>query len=161
MKYETEKSFVDELDLDSEPMSLEEMNRYMDEYATEEDWDEDFLNEDWDDFDKIDRKVEEFSARIAELEEELSNSWGLSSELEVLEYKIYVLDEQRDILLGHKDILMGVPGTPNDVVFAEAQKMLDNMRLLEAAKWRSSDIPNENRWNTRLNKAFNFPLQTF
>jgi len=58
----------------------------------------------------------------------------LSSELEVLEYKIYVLDEQRDILLGHKDILMGVPGTPNDVVFAEAQKMLDNMRLLEAAK---------------------------
>jgi len=144
MKYEAEKSFVDELDLDSEPMSLEEMGGYSDEYATEDDWDEDFLNEDWDDFDKIDRKVEEFSARIAELEEELqrvkkqtfslSDSGGLSSKLEVLEYKIYVLDEQRDILLGHKEILMGVPGIPNDVVFAEAQKMLDNMRLLEVAR---------------------------
>jgi archaellum component FlaC len=143
MKYETEKSFVDELELDSE-MSLEEMGGYSEEYATEEDWDEDFLNEDWDDFDKIDRKVEEFSARIAELEEELervkkqtqnlADSGGLSSELEVLEYKIYVLDEQRDILLGHKDILMGVPGIPNDVVFAELDKKLEAMRLLEAAK---------------------------
>jgi DNA repair ATPase RecN len=133
MKYETEKSFVDELDLDSEPMSLEEMNRYMDEYATEEDWDEDFLNEDWDDFDKIDRKVEEFSARIAELEEELervkkqtfslADSGGLSSELEVLEYKIYVLDEQRGILIGHKEIMEG-KGIPNEVVFAEARKLI-------------------------------------
>jgi len=141
MKYETEKSFVDELDLDSEPMSLEEMNRYMDEYATEEDWDEDFLNEDWDDFDKIDRKVEEFSARIAELEEELervkkqtfslSDSGGLSSELEVLEYKIYVLDEQRDILLGHKEILEG-KGIPNDEVFARIDRKLEAMILEES-----------------------------
>jgi len=133
MKYEAEKSFVDELDLDSEPMSIEEMNRYMDEYATEEDWDEDFLNEDWDDFDKIDRKVEEFSARIAELEEELervkkqtqnlADSGGLSSELEILEYKIYVLDEQRGILIGHKEIMEG-KGIPNEVVFAEARKLI-------------------------------------
>jgi hypothetical protein len=71
MKYDAEKLFVEELDLDSEPLSIEEMGRYLEEYATEDDWDEDFLNEDWDDFDKIDRKVEEFSARIAELEEEL------------------------------------------------------------------------------------------
>ena len=144
MKYEAEKSFVDELDLDSEPMSLEEMNRYMDEYATEEDWDEDFLNEDWDDFDKIDRKVEEFSARIAELEEELervkkqtfslSDSGGLSSELEVLEYKIYVLDEQRGLLLAHKYILEGKPCIPNDEVFAKLDKKLEAMRLLEIAK---------------------------
>jgi DNA repair ATPase RecN len=133
MKYEVEKSFVDELDLDSEPMSLEEMNRYMDEYATEDDWDEDFLNEDWDDFDKIDRKVEEFSARIAELEEELerekrqtfslADSGGLSSKLEILEYKIYVLDEQRGILIGHKEIMEG-KGIPNDVVFADARKLI-------------------------------------
>jgi len=144
MKYEADKSFIDELDLDSEPMSLEEMNKYLEEYATEDDWDEDFLNEDWDDFDKIDRKVEEFSARIAELEEELervkrqtfslSDSGGLSSKLEILEYKIYVLDEQRGLLLGHKNILMGVPGIPNDVVFAELDKKLEAMRLLEAAK---------------------------
>ncbi|MDR2582909.1 MAG: hypothetical protein LBC75_05450 [Fibromonadaceae bacterium] len=143
MKYEAEKSFVDELDLDSE-LSLEEMSGYSEEYATEDDWDEDFLNEDWDDFDKIDRKVEEFSARIVELEEELerlkkqtfslADSGSLSSELEILEYKIYVLDEQRDILLGHKYILEGKPCIPNEVVFAEAQKMLDNMRLLEATK---------------------------
>jgi len=105
----------------------------MDEYATEEDWDEDFLNEDWDDFDKIDRKVEEFSARIAELEEELervkkqtqnlADSGGLSSELEILEYKIYVLDEQRGILIGHKEIMEG-KGIPNEVVFAEARKLI-------------------------------------
>jgi len=145
MKYKTEKMlFIEELDLDSEPMSLEEMDKYLDEYATEDDWDEDFLNEDWDDFDKIDRKVAEFSARIAELEEELerlkrktsslADSGGLSSELEILEYKIYVLDEQRDILVGHKEILMGVPGTPNDVVFAELDKKLEAMRLLEAKR---------------------------
>jgi len=134
MKYEADKSFIEELDLDSEPMSLEEMNKYLEEYATEDDWDEDFLNEDWDDFDKIDRKVAEFSARIAELEGELervkkqtfslADSGGLSSELEILEYKIYVLDEQRGILIGHKEIMEG-KGIPNDVGFCpDARKLI-------------------------------------
>ncbi|GBU25528.1 hypothetical protein R83H12_02178 [Fibrobacteria bacterium R8-3-H12] len=143
MKYETKELFEKELDLDWEPPSAEEMSEYLKEYATEDDWDEDFKNEDWDDFDKIDRKVAEFSARIAELEEELERvkkqtqnflSDSGSSKLDVLEYKIYVLDEQRDLLIAHKDILNGVPGTPNDVVFAELDKYLENMRLVEVNK---------------------------
>jgi len=133
MKYDTKKSFEEELDLDSEPLSVEEMGRYSAEYATEDDWDEDFKNEDWDDFDKIDRKVAEFSERIAELEVELerakrqtyflSDSGGSSSKLDMLEYKIYVLDEQRSVLIGHKEILEG-KGIPNEVVFADARKLI-------------------------------------
>jgi predicted transcriptional regulator len=134
MKYDARELFVKELDLDSEPLSIEEMGRYLEEYATEDDWDEDFLNEDWDDFDKIDRKVEEFSVRIAELEEELkqvrkqtqfllSDSGGLSSRQEILEYKIYVLDEQKSLLIGHKEILEG-KGIPSDEVFADARKLI-------------------------------------
>jgi hypothetical protein len=45
-----------------------------------------------------------------------------------------VLDEQKDLLIAHKYILEGVPGIPNDVVFAEVRKELESMRLLEVAR---------------------------
>jgi len=133
MKYDTKKLFEEELGLGWKPPSVEDMSKCAPEYATEDDWDEDFKNEEWDDFDKIDRKVAEFSERIAELEEELertkrqthslSDSGGFSSKLDVLEYKIYVLDEQRGVLIGHKEILEG-KGIPNEVVFADARKLI-------------------------------------
>jgi DNA-binding transcriptional MerR regulator len=137
MKYEAKKmSLVEELD--SNPLSIEEMNKYLDEYSSEEDCDEDFLTEDWDDFDKINRKVEDFNVRIAVLEEELeqlkkqtrfsvSDSGGLASRQEIIEYKIFVLDEQKDLLLAHKDILEGVPGISNEAVFAEARKLISSL----------------------------------
>jgi predicted transcriptional regulator len=136
MKYDAKKLFVEELEEDSCELVSD---------GTEDDWDEDFLNEDWDDFDKIDRKVEEFSARIAELEEELkrvrkqtqnflSDSGGLSSRQEILEYKIYVLDEQKDLLIAHKYILEGKPCISNDEVFAKIDKKLEDMSLLETKR---------------------------
>jgi len=138
MKYDTKKLFEEELDLDSEPISVEEMGRYSAEYATEDDWSEDFLS---DDFDEIDRKVEYFSARIAELEKEferakeqtmfLSDSGGFGSRLGRIEYELEILEDKRGILIGHKEILEG-KGIPNDEVFARIDRKLHAMMLEEA-----------------------------
>jgi len=78
--------------------------------------------------------LEEELERVKRQTYSLSDSGGFSSKLDVLEYKIYVLDEQRDLLIAHKDILMGVPGTPNEVVFAELDKHLEDLRLAEVNK---------------------------
>jgi hypothetical protein len=137
MKYDAKELFVEELDLDSEPLSLEEMGRCLDEYATEDDWDEDFVS---DDFDEIDRRVESFSIRIAELEEEferlkrqtmfVSDSVGFGSKLGKIEYEIEILEDKRGILIGHKEILEG-KGIPNDEVFAKIDRKLNAMILEE------------------------------
>jgi predicted nuclease with TOPRIM domain len=114
-------------------LSLEDMDKYLDEDLSGEDWDEDLIT---DDFDEIHRKVEYFSARIAELKTELSmlkrqmkftvsdSFGGLSGKCEDIEYKIEVFEDQRDILLGHKDILEGKPFFSNEEVFAEARKRI-------------------------------------
>jgi hypothetical protein len=130
MKYDAKKLFVEELDLDSEPLSIEEMGRYLEEYLDDEDWKEDFLS---DDFDEIDRRVEYFSVRIAELEEEfeqlkkqtsfVSDSRGFGSRLGKIGYEIEILEDKRGILIGHKEILEG-KGIPNDEVFADARKLI-------------------------------------
>jgi hypothetical protein len=136
MKYETEKSFVDELDLDSEPLSIEEMNKCLNEHLEDGDWEEDFLS---DDFDEIDRRVESFSVRIAELEEEferlekqtgfvVSDSGSFGSKLGKIKYDIEILEDKRGILIGHKEILEG-KGIPNDEVFARIDRKLDAMIL--------------------------------
>jgi len=139
MKYEAEKSFVDELDLDSEPFSVEDMNKCLNEYLDDEDWGEDFLS---DDFDEIDRRVESFSVRIAELEEEfeqlekqtmfaVSDSGGFGSKLGKIKYDIEILEDKRAVLIGHKEILEG-KGIPNDEVFARIDRKLNAMILEEA-----------------------------
>jgi len=139
MKYEADKSFIDELDLDSEPLSIEEMNKCLKEYLDDEDWGEDFLS---DDFDEIDRRVESFSVRIAELEEEferlkeqtrfiVSDSGSFDSKLGKIKYDIEILEDKRGILIGHKEILEG-KGIPNDEVFARIDRKLNAMILEEA-----------------------------
>jgi len=139
MKYEVEKSFVDELDLDSEPLSIEDMNKCLNEYLDDEDWEEDFLI---DDFDEIDRRVESFSVRIAELEKEfellkeqtryiVSDSGSFGSKLGKIKYDIEILEDKRGILIGHKEILEG-KGIPNDEVFARIDRKLNAMILEEA-----------------------------
>jgi len=131
--------FAEELDLDSESLSVEDMNKYLDEYLDDEDWGEDFLS---DDFDEIDRRVESFSIRIAELEEEferlekqtmsaVSDSGGFSSRLGKIKYDIEILEDKRGILIGHKEILEG-KGIPNDEVFARIDRKLNAMILEEA-----------------------------
>jgi chromosome segregation ATPase len=119
-----------------EDLSPEDMNKYLDEYLSGEDWDEDLLT---DDFDEIDRKVEHFTARIAELEAELKrlnrqaefsvsdSCGGLSSKREEIEYKMDALDEQRSILRGYKEALEGKV-VSNEVVFAELERKLEAMR---------------------------------
>jgi DNA-binding transcriptional MerR regulator len=138
MKYKAKislpaKEWEDGLD---EELSLEDMNKYLDEYLSNEDLDEDLLT---DDFEEIDRKVEHFTEQITELEAELKrlnrqaafsvsdSCGGLSSKREEIEYKMDVLDERRSILRGYKEALEG-KGVSNEIVFANLERKLEAMR---------------------------------
>ena len=136
MEYDNARlAFSEDLD---EEFSIEEMNKYLDEYLSDEDWDEDLLT---DDLGEIDRKVAYFDARIAELEAELErlnrqskfslsdSSGGLSGQRDRIEYRIEIFEDQRDILLGHKEVLEGKPLISNEEVFAKLERKLEVMKL--------------------------------